>query len=157
MSFPFKKILCPVDFDASGTAGLEAARKIAASDGGKVYLLNVVPLSTPTGLANYVDLYEKQKAAARAKLADLAQSHLSAVDHEIIVDCGDPVQLILGAEKRIPADVIVMGTHGRRGIGRMLLGSVVEAVVRQASCPVLTVHANAESADHADAEQRRGG
>ncbi len=143
MAFPFRKILCPVDFDPSASAVLELAAKVAATSRAKIYILHVVPLIAPTGMPNYVEVFQREERAVRTKLDELAHQYLWAVDHEVIAYCGDPVQFILGAEKRIPADLVVMGTHGRQGFGRMVLGSVAEAIVRQSDCPVLTVRADA--------------
>jgi hypothetical protein len=52
---------------------------------------------------------------------------------------GDPASAILRVTQELPADLIVMGTHGRTGLGRLLMGSVAEQVVRKAPCPVVTV------------------
>jgi nucleotide-binding universal stress UspA family protein len=57
----------------------------------------------------------------------------------IRVEAGEPSDGILEAARAVRADLIVMGTHGRTGIARLLLGSVAEAVLRRATCPVLTV------------------
>ena len=65
------------------------------------------------------------------------------VPTDFILRTGDPRDMILQTAKEIHADLIVIGTHGRRGISRFLLGSVAEAIVRSAPCPVLTVRAKA--------------
>ncbi|MGE8656811.1 MAG: universal stress protein [Achromobacter sp.] len=76
------------------------------------------------------------RAAARASAAG------AAVETVLYDDLGLPVQArILGIARNWPADLIVMGTHGRRGVGRALLGSCAEAVVREAAVPVLLVRA----------------
>jgi predicted transcriptional regulator len=62
------------------------------------------------------------------------------VKFELLTHMGTPIGAIIQAEKQIPADVVLMGTHGRRGFSHVFLGSVAEAVVRQSYCPVLTVH-----------------
>jgi nucleotide-binding universal stress UspA family protein len=71
------------------------------------------------------------------------------VEHRLVA--GDPGAEILRAAREEPCDLIVMGTHGRTGLGRVLLGSVAEQVVRRAPCPALTVKAPAESGRPADA------
>jgi len=153
-SFPFQKILCPVEFDPSASAVLELAARVAATNGGRVYVLHVVPLVVPTGRPDYVEAYQREEAAVRTELRELAGKYLSGVNYEVIADCGDPVEFILGAERRIPADLVVMGTHGRRGLSRVFLGSVAEAVVRQSYCPVLTVHADLVVTDGHEAATR---
>jgi nucleotide-binding universal stress UspA family protein len=61
------------------------------------------------------------------------------VKHEAVVYTGDIIASILQAQADYHPDLLVMATHGRRGLSRMFLGSVAEAVVRKATCPVLTV------------------
>jgi nucleotide-binding universal stress UspA family protein len=141
MSFPFKKILCPVDFDESSEAVLAMAAKLASANDGIIYVLHVVPMTVaPTGMPVYVDIYKGQEEAARNRLRELAHQHLSGVKYELITHMGAPIGAIIQTEKQIPADVVLMGTHGRRGFAHVFLGSVAEAVVRQSYCPVLTIH-----------------
>jgi nucleotide-binding universal stress UspA family protein len=61
-----------------------------------------------------------------------------------IIEAADPRDLILAAAARVDADLIVMGTHGRRGLSRFVLGSVAEDVVRRSPCPVLAVRSGQE-------------
>jgi nucleotide-binding universal stress UspA family protein len=75
---------------------------------------------------------------ARTKLREL-ESNAGHVRVESQVMEGDPVDMILRAAEETHSDVIVMGTHGRTALARLLLGSVAEAVLRKAPCPVLTV------------------
>jgi universal stress protein A len=141
MSFPFKRILCPIDFDHSADAILAMAAKLAGANDGIVYLLHVVPMTiAPTGMPTYVELYKGQEEAARARLREFAIKHLAGVKFELMIHMGNPIGAIVQAEKQIPSDVVLMGTHGRRGFSHVFLGSVAEAVVRQSYCPVLTVH-----------------
>ncbi len=142
MSFPFKKILCPIDFDYSAAALLGMAGKLAAANDGTVYVLHVVPMIfPPAGMPTYVDIFRDQEESARVRLLELAHKHLSGIKYELLVHVGIPIGTILNAEKRIGADVVLMATHGRRGFAHVFLGSVAEAVVRESTCPVLTVHA----------------
>jgi len=66
-----------------------------------------------------------------------SQAHRVRVESQVLE--GDPVDMILRAAEETHSDVIVMGTHGRTGLSRLLLGSVAEAVIRKAPCPVLSV------------------
>ena len=85
-------------------------------------------------------LYEDQEKDAQAKLADIAKQKLGGLnEHETHVYTGDVIASILAAQAKHQSDLLVMATHGRRGLARMFLGSVTEAVVRKATCPVLTV------------------
>ena len=86
---------------------------------------------------------------AQAKLAlkvelELAKQEAPAVD-SLVVE-GDPRERILSAARELDADMIAMGTHARRGLSRVFMGSVAEAVVRTSEIPVLTTSADAEEA-----------
>jgi universal stress protein A len=139
MAIPYRRILTPVDFDETAEAALDAAARIAAENQGTVFVLHVVPMvMAPTGMPNYVDIYKDQEKIAGQKLSAMAQRH-PKINCEMLTRIGDPAHEILAAERRLAADLIVLATHGRKGVRRMLLGSVAEAVLRSASCPVLTV------------------
>ena len=79
------------------------------------------------------------------KLATAIPSE-SGVPYEHRLLSGTPVDAILGIAESAHVDLFVLGTHGRRGIDRVLMGSVAEAVVRRAKCPVLAVKTNAPTA-----------
>jgi universal stress protein A len=141
MAMPFKKILCPIDFDQSAPAVLAMAAKLAMANDGVIYVLHVVPMIfPPAGMPTYVDVFKDQEESARTRLRELAHKHLSGVKYELLIHVGIPIGTILNAEKRIGADVVLMATHGRRGFAHVFLGSVAEAIVRESTCPVLTVH-----------------
>jgi nucleotide-binding universal stress UspA family protein len=140
MSFPYRKILCPVDFDENSMAALDAAAQVARANDGIVYVFHVVPMIIPpTGMPVYVDLYKGQEETARSKLQEVARKRLAGVKYELMTHLGEPAGSIIKTEKKIGADLIVMATHGRRGFSRFVLGSVAELVLREAKCPVLTV------------------
>ena len=75
----------------------------------------------------------------QAKLADLTKQKLGGLKHEAHVFTGDVIASILAAQAKYQPDLLVMATHGRKGLARMFLGGVTEAVVRKATCPVLTI------------------
>lgn len=148
MAFPFKKILCPVDFDDNSTAALKSAAEIALQNDGTVHVLHVVPMVVqPMGAPVYVDLYQGQEQAARAKLTEIAGKQLLGIKYELMTRIGEPASAILKAQRQLSADVLVIGTHGRRGFSRLFLGSVAEKVIREASCPVLTVRSHPSDKD----------
>ncbi len=64
---------------------------------------------------------------------------MAGVKCELMVELGEPAESILRTQKNLGMDVIVMATHGRKGLRRFVLGSVAERVVREARCPVLTL------------------
>ena len=138
MRFPNKKILCPLDFDDNSIHALEKAVEIARHFGAEVFLVHVVPLIVEALPIAY-EHYEESQKAAMAKLNEITSQKLGSIEHRCIVYTGDVIGSILQALERFQPDLLVMATHGRRGIARFVLGSVAEAIVRKASCPVLTI------------------
>ncbi len=142
MAFPYRRILCPVDFDDNSFAALDVAAEIARHTDGAIFVLHVVPMIVPpVGTPVYVDIYKSQEETAWAKLREIGRRNLAGARHELLVQMGDPAGTILRAQKKIGPDVLVMATRGRRGFSRFFLGSVAETVLREAACPVLTVRA----------------
>jgi universal stress protein A len=140
MAFPYRRILTPVDFDDESCSALDAAAQIARQNDGVVLVFHVVPMIVPpAGMPVYIDVYRGQEDSARTRLSEIARKHLAGVKYELFTHIGDPAASILRAEKRLAADLIVIATHGRRGFSRVFLGSVAEMVLREATCPVLTI------------------
>ncbi|MGO9056966.1 MAG: universal stress protein [Candidatus Binataceae bacterium] len=140
MALAYKRILCPIDFDNNSLAALDAAVGLALEADGVVYVLHVVPmivLGPETG--GYIELYDMQTQAARTQLEAIARRKLSSVKHELLIAVGEPAGAILSSTKRLNPDLVVMATHGRKGLAHMFLGSVAERVLRECSKPVLTV------------------
>jgi nucleotide-binding universal stress UspA family protein len=143
---PIRKILVPVDFDPPSEAALQQAVRFARAVGAKIKLLHVLPFA----LSNVSEglFYEapntsgRMRAAAAEKLAELAERFGAQVPIETDIVEGIAWDEIVGAAKNFEADMIVLGTHGRQGVARGLLGSVAERVVRSASVPVMTVRAD---------------
>jgi universal stress protein A len=95
------------------------------------------------------------EAAARTKLERLARQRVNGkARYEVEVMLGDPGVEVLQVAKRLGANLIVMATHGRKGLRRLVLGSVAEHVVREASCPVLTVSPKATRANASQTPSR---
>jgi len=140
MAFPFKRILAPVDFDESSLSGLDMAAKLAEQNGSTVFILHIVPVDIDvSGMPQYVDLIKRQENIDHAKLTAIAKQHLSGVPWEILDEMGQPADVIAEVAAKLSADLIVMVTHGRRGLARLVEGSIAEKVLRQAPCPVLAV------------------
>jgi nucleotide-binding universal stress UspA family protein len=137
----FKRILCPIDPTDNMTGSVDVACGLAAPADGTVYLLYVIPvvLSSAPGV-NPLPISESE---AQAMLNKIAHEHLEGrVNYEVYTKIGgEPASVILETIEKLGADSVVMATHGRRGIGRLILGSVAERVVRESPCPVLTVRA----------------
>ncbi len=140
MAFPFKRILAPVDFDESSLSALEIAAKLAQQNDSTVFILHIVPVDIDvTGMPQYVDLIKRQENIDHAKLTAIAKQHLGGVKWEILDQMGQPADVIAEVATKLAADLIVMVTHGRRGLARLVEGSVAEKVMRKAPCPVLAV------------------
>lgn len=138
---PYSTILCPIEFDESSLGALKHARQLAAAAEATLLLLHVVPIIPSAG--EIVSSLERgADAPAQQRLGKLAQRELADVKHEIRTKLAlgsDVAREIVAAAREAKADLIVMATHGRAGVAHFLLGSVTEAVVRHAPCPVLTV------------------
>jgi nucleotide-binding universal stress UspA family protein len=140
MSFPYKRILCPIDFDDNATTAIKEAGALARLLKAAVCVLHVIWIN-PLATEGYVlaELEESQSNAARAKMAEMTNRELAGVDYEINVIIGDPAEIVLATEKDLNADLIVMATHGRHGLTKLVLGSVAEKIVRDSTIPVLTI------------------
>lgn len=157
----YRQILVPVDGSDASLRGLEHALALAKDQSARVRILNVIDelamanvMADPAGMAAYVDFIgtmraHGQKVLDRAlKRAEAAGVRAEAVQ---VSSRGRPVSdAILAEARRCRADVIVMGTHGRRGLNRLLLGSDAERVLRDAPVPVLLTRQGQRTA-------RRGG
>ncbi len=140
MAFPYQKILCPIDFDENSSNALDKAVEIARHFKAAIFLIHAVPLVAQFGEVPLpVDLYQDQQKAALAKLNEIASQKLSGIEHKTAVYAGDVAGSILRAVDQFQPDLLVLATHGRTGLAHFVLGSVAEAVVRRASCPVLTI------------------
>jgi nucleotide-binding universal stress UspA family protein len=132
----FKRILCPIDFDPNSLAALRLAAELAQERKATLHLLHVVAL--PSGPEVALP-FAKMEAAARTRLERTARQIKIKARYEVEVVLGDPGVEVLQVAKHVGADLIVMATHGRKGLRHLLLGSVAEAIVRSAPCPVLTI------------------
>ena len=159
MSLDFKRILCPVDLSVFSLTAVKLAVKLAESSGARLYLLHVIdnPFDeiyltsiTQTDPAA-IDIY-KTELMQRSRIVRASEEHsavlLKQFCHESIehlakvrylVSSGDPFEKILDAAEAHRIDLIVLATHGRTGIKRLIIGNVAEKVVRHAQCPVMTV------------------
>jgi nucleotide-binding universal stress UspA family protein len=136
------RILCPTDFSECSARALHQAIPVARYYQADLTALHVIaPVAGPTYL-DYVKpslLDPKAREHAVDTLGEfVAPARAAGVRTNAMVRDGGPAREILAAAEALPADLIVMGTHGRSGFNRLMLGSVTEKVLRQASCPVLT-------------------
>ena len=140
-----RTILVASDFsEASGTA-LQQARSLAAVLGARIYLLHVFdPVrETWSGYiprAELLKFIDRREANARKQLERLlSREDVAKGCIAVATACGDPADEILRFAESHGIDLIVCGTHGRRGWDRVMMGSVAERIVRLARCPVLSV------------------
>lgn len=130
-------IMVPIDFSEQSRHALEHAASLARESGATLLVVHVKEpphYFPPTGSGIYADPNHTKEGK---RLADFVPRGLG-VHCEYQIRIGDPADEIVKVVEDEDVDLIVMGTHGRSGISRMLMGSVAEAVVRQAPCPVLT-------------------
>jgi nucleotide-binding universal stress UspA family protein len=137
-----ERILVPVDFSDCSLDALGYAAVVAQQAKASLMLLHVLePVSY--GLDFTLGQSKARHADAETwtkRLEELASSHQHpAMQVESRLRGGFPADSILDSAKTLPSDLIVMGTHGRRGISHAISGSVAEAVLRKARCPVITV------------------
>jgi nucleotide-binding universal stress UspA family protein len=112
---------------------------MAREHGARLIILHVCPSVVATSEIEAAMVpSEADKELLRAELSRL-QPRDPNVSVEHILQAGEPVEEILRVARERHCDLIVMGTHGRTGLSRLLMGSVAEAVVRTASCPVVTI------------------
>ena len=138
MQITIQNILCPVDFSASGEYAFQYAIAIARRHEAAIELLHVMESSTYSQDA--VDeggkTYEDK---LRGRLRDIAALAAADITIETNLVAGVPYIEIVKRANALPADLIVIGTHGRTGMKHLLIGSVADKVVRTASCPVCIV------------------
>ncbi len=139
-----KNILVPTDLSEGAEAALDYACELATKLDATVHLVHVIgipALGVPElGVAvtsTVIDQLIVENQTAVDALADARRAKTSI--GQVLLKTGDARDVIDQTAKELGIDLIVMGTHGRRGIKRALLGSVAETVVRSAPCAVLTV------------------
>jgi MFS superfamily sulfate permease-like transporter/nucleotide-binding universal stress UspA family protein len=136
---PIKAILHPTDFSEHADFAFQQTCAIAREHGARLMVLHVCPPAVATSKIEAAMLpSEAEKERLRAEL-----SRRRPLDTKLRVEHlfqeGEPVEQILQVARECHCDLIVMGTHGRTGLSRLLMGSVAEAVVRTAPCPVITI------------------
>ncbi len=126
-------ILHPTDFSEHSGYAFQLACSLARDRGARLIVLHVMPVA----LVQEKRFYREEMAGELNRLG--APDARVRVEHRL--EEGDAATQILRVAQEIGCDLIVMGTHGRTGLGRLLMGSVAEQILRMASCPVLTVRA----------------
>lgn len=165
MGLEFKRVLCPVDLSEFSLQALRLAVNVAEASAATLDILHVIhnpfdefyltaiTQSDPALIDAFAD--EPQR---RAKIMRVTEEHaevlLKQFCHEIVkhyakvryhIRQGDPFEAILDGTEDFLTDLVVLATHGRTGIKRLVIGNVAEKVVRHAPCPVLTLKPNKTS------------
>lgn len=144
----YRRILVPVDGSEASLVGLRHAIGLAKDQGARLRVLNVVDdlimapmMLEPSGAADFTYVLESLRGEGQKvlkKAAAIAEKSGVKAETVQLESRGRPVSdVILADARRSRTDVIVMGTHGRRGLNRLLLGSDAERVLREAPVPVL--------------------
>ena len=136
----YDDILVPTDGSPAATGAVEHAIDLAAVTGGRIHALYVVDTATATAVpeAQWVTVEEFLEDAGEEALATVRElAAKSDVGIQTVIRHGGPHEQITAYAGEAAIDLIVMGTHGRSGLDRVLLGSVTEKVIRHADVPVL--------------------
>jgi nucleotide-binding universal stress UspA family protein len=133
-----KTILHPTDFSEYSKAALEVAGALAHDHGAKLIVVHVVPRFVPVAAESIAEALIPQDVEPLRKLLHETRPPQSDVAVRHILDEGDAAEEILRIANENQCDLIVMGTHGRRGLTRLVMGSVAERVTRSAPCAVVT-------------------
>lgn len=136
---PVQTILHPTDFSDRCAEAFRVACSLAKDHAARVIVVHVPePDPAPIGMAPLPPPPEGHRGGLEERLSrfQLSAPEIRVEGH---VEEGEPATAIVSAAQVTKSDLIVMGTHGRSGLGRLLMGSVAESVLRTASCPVVTV------------------
>jgi universal stress protein A len=150
-----RSILLPTDFSECASHALAYATDLARDAGAAILCVHVVEPVMPTvgytGITEplpMADISEQLEDSAARNLPKIADSEECAgLEVEEVVAHGDPASEIVRVARERGVDLIVISSHGRTGLGRILFGSTAEAVVRHAPCPVLVVKPPPEKED----------
>lgn len=141
-----RRILVPTDFSSSSREALDLACELAAALDAPLtlvhaYAVHAYPLPEGIVVPPADTVAQEITSASHSLQQELDRARARGCDAASMIVEGDAFDAILKAIGETGADLLVMGTHGRRGVAHALLGSVAEKLVRKAPCPVLTVRA----------------
>jgi nucleotide-binding universal stress UspA family protein len=147
-----RSILLPTDFSESGNYALSYAASLARKFGAQIICVHVIEPMVPTvGYSGMTaplpiaDITEQLEDSAEHELPKIAgRKEFAGLEMEELIVYGEAASEIVRVAKDRNVDLIVVSSHGRTGLGRILFGSTAEAVVRHASCPVLVVKPSQE-------------
>jgi nucleotide-binding universal stress UspA family protein len=148
MAYPYRSILTPIQFDDPTYLALGYAKRLAVDNGATLHLLHVIEKYPAIGeppISEHDNI--REEGDAQRSLEEVGRQYLSDASYQVHVAAAAPRSLakaVVQIAKEVDADLIVMKTHGRKGLAHLLVGSVAEEVVRIAPCPVLTFTSEAQ-------------
>ena len=143
-----RNLLFPTDFSETSQSALPYVQALAQWYGAKVFLLHAVPAEAPLPMPMEslpLALNAAWRQAKRHMEEFLDDNSLPAVPHQGLLEQGEFWDVVSGTIRTHSIDMIVLGTHGRTGFKKLLLGSMAEQIFRRASCPVLTIGPHAST------------
>lgn len=156
----WKRLIVPLDSSQCAARALDVATGFGEHHGSALVLVHVSPLPPnlpssalviPTGASKPERIDEYARRGGREQLealaAPLRERGIDVRTLALVAESGDIAGEILRAATEVAADAIVLGTHGRAGLSRLLLGSVAEKVIRRADVPVITIRLASDEAD----------
>lgn len=144
----FSKILCPVDFSEASPAVAKTAREFALKFDAEILVVYVAPSMIQYEIfdlpaASLPQLVGDIVSGAEKTMTDFVAKHFADVRASGKVVSGDAADSIVNLSQSEKADIIIMATHGRQGLNRLLFGSVAEKVVKTSTVPVMTIRPQA--------------
>lgn len=135
----FKRVLCPVDLSENSKQAVNLAAALVDRNGGELVLLHVAMPELPESSGFAIATVEAQIELEKRRLQEVRPDGVDGIRVRHEVRRGDPAGAITQVAAQEHCDLIVMTTHGRTGLARLLMGSVAEHVLRHATCPVLSL------------------
>lgn len=144
----FSKILCPVDFSENSEIVAQATREIARKFDAEVFVIYVAPSMIQYEIfdlpaASLPQLVGDIVSGAEKTMTEFVDKHFAGLQATGKVISGDAAGSIVSLAQSENCDLIIMGTHGRQGLNRLLFGSVAEKVVKTSPVPVMTIRPKA--------------
>ena len=141
-----RNVLFATDFSEASEAALPFAATFSKHFGSQIHLAHILPdvkflRPGAPDAAVFGSIYEDAHSTAEGKMGRLSK-RLNAVPHETYVRHGEIADVVSHMVRELKIDLVIAGTHGRTGLGRLIMGSVAEEILQQAPCPVLTVGPN---------------
>ena len=141
----YAKILFPLDFSASAPIVAEHVAAMAVSFGSEIHVVHVIPGYEHHAFASYGRVMEEIKAGARKALDEFIGKHFGGMTAHASVLSGHTGRRLLEYIDKNDISLVVMGTHGRSELGKLIFGSVAQRVVQSSPAPVITINPDYEA------------